>query len=83
MVGAREGWLALQRISPAHRQQGLTLALTTYQADRAQKAELRVLRWAVNSANTAGQRVAAKVGFHRVAVWGPFSRSIWERERLT
>ncbi|MDP3047398.1 MAG: GNAT family N-acetyltransferase [Chloroflexota bacterium] len=71
VVGAREGWLELQQIAQAHRQQGLTLALTAYQADRAQKVELRVLRWAVSSANTAGQRVAAKVGFHRVAVWGP------------
>jgi hypothetical protein len=72
VVGAREGWVELQQIAQAHRQQGLTLALTIYQTERAQKVELRVLRWAVRSANTAGQRVAAKVGFHRVGVWGPF-----------
>jgi hypothetical protein len=30
------------------------------------------LRWAVRSANTSGQRIAAKLGFHRVGVWGPF-----------
>jgi hypothetical protein len=72
MLGATEGWLELQQISQAHRHQGLTLALTGYQAERAHKAELRVLRWAVSSANSAGQRVAAKVGFHRVGVWSPF-----------
>jgi hypothetical protein len=71
VIGAREGWIGTQLISAAHRQQGLTLALTAYQADRAQEAELRVLRWAVSSANAAGQRVASKVGFHRIAVWGP------------
>jgi hypothetical protein len=71
VVGAWEGWLALQRISPAHRQQGLSLALTTYQIERARKDELRVLRWAVSSANAAGQRAASKSGFHRVAVCGP------------
>ncbi len=72
VVGAREGWLGLQQIDPGHRQQGVTLGLTSYQADRAQKAELRVLRWGVSSANTGAQRVASKLGFHRVAVWGAF-----------
>jgi RimJ/RimL family protein N-acetyltransferase len=72
VVGAREGWVELQRIAQTHRQQGLTLALTTYQVDRARKVELRVLRWAVRSVDTAGQRVAAKIGFHRVGVWAPF-----------
>jgi hypothetical protein len=72
VVGDREGWLDLQYIAQVHRQQGLTLALTTYQTEQAAKAELRVLRWAVGSGNTAGQRIAAKAGFHRVAVCAPF-----------
>ncbi len=71
-LGAREGWLELQHIDSGHRQQGLTLALTAYQIDLAQKSELRLLRWAVSSGNAAAQRVASKLGFHRVAVWGSF-----------
>jgi hypothetical protein len=47
------------------------IASRAYQTDRAQKTELRVLRWPVGAANAAAQRVASKIGFHRVTVCGP------------
>jgi len=73
LLASREGWLEGQRVDPAFRQQGIALALTGYLTERAQQLELRVLRLATHSANTAVHRIAARLGYHRVATVAPFA----------
>lgn len=71
IVGSREGWLEGHRVDPNFRQQGISLAFTAYQVELARRLELRVLRLATGSSNSAVHRVAARLGFHRVAVFAP------------
>ena len=72
LVASREGWLEGHRVDPDYRKQGISLAFTAYQVDLARRMELRVLRLATGSTNVAVQRVAAKLGFHRVATFAPY-----------
>ncbi len=72
VLGSREGWLEGHRVDPAYRQQGISLSFTAYQVEKARKIELRVLRLGTGSNNTAIHRVAAKLGFHRLAAFAPW-----------
>lgn len=72
ILAGREGWLEGHRVHPAFRQQGISHAFTAYQVERARQMELRVLRLATRSSNVAIHRVAAHLGFHRLAVFAPY-----------
>mgnify|MGYP001573852196 CR=1 FL=1 len=71
MVRPGEAWLEGMRVDPAHRQAGLATSLTQRCLKEAARSGARIVRLATSSRNTPIHRMAARLGFTRVAVLQP------------
>lgn len=69
MLSGYEGWLEAARVHPAHRRGGLGTALNRAGADWLAGRGARVVRLAIDAANSSARSQVEKLGYRPVSTW--------------